>query len=86
MEARNFALSKEIELMSRLSHRDLENEECEQAYRRGYAYGVQAMMSAVAAKFSEDDREIFEAWFANMLMPWSQGTGTSHPPEPPRCY
>ncbi len=63
--------------MPRLSHRDPDNEECEQAYRRGYAYGVQAMMSAFAAKLSEDDRESFEAWFANVLMPWLQGTGTS---------
>jgi hypothetical protein len=44
------------------------------------------MMSAFAAKLSEDDRESFEAWFANVLMPWLQGTGTSHPPEPPRWY
>ena len=58
--------------------------ECEKAYRRGYAYGLQAMMSAIGDKLSDAERQSFEAWFADVLTPWSQGTGNSYPPEPPR--
>ena len=58
--------------------------ECERAYRRGYAYGVQVTMSAIVHKLSAAERENFEGWFADILTPWSQGTGNSRPPEPPR--
>lgn len=36
---------------------------CEKAYRRGYAYGVQTMMSAIVDKLSKAERQSFEAWF-----------------------
>jgi cytochrome c553 len=72
--------------MSKLSHRDLEDSECEQAYRRGYAYGVRATLSALAAKLSEDELANLEAWFTDVLAPWAEGAGTSHPPEPPRWF
>ena len=58
--------------------------ECEKAYRRGYAYGIRAMMLAIVGKLSHAERQSFEAWFADMLTPWLQGTGDSRPPEPPR--
>ena len=57
---------------------------CEKAYRRGYAYGVQAMMSTIVDKLSKAERQSFEVWFADVVTPWSQGTGNSRPPEPPR--
>jgi hypothetical protein len=60
------------------------NAESEKAYRRGYAYGVQAMMSAIVDKLSGAERQNFEVWLANVLTPWSQGSDTSRPPEPPR--
>jgi hypothetical protein len=72
--------------MSKVFKRDPENGECEKAYRRGYANGVRAMMLALGEKLSEDERENFEAWFADVLMPWCQGSGPSHPPEPPRWW
>jgi hypothetical protein len=59
--------------------------EREKAYRRGYAYGVQAMMSVIVDKLSKAEQQSFEVWFADILTPWSQGTGNSRPPEPPRC-
>ena len=58
--------------------------ERETAYRRGYAYGIQAMMSAIVHKLSVAERQSFEVWFADILTPWSQCTGNSRPPEPPR--
>lgn len=36
---------------------------CEKAYRRGYAYGVQTMMSAIVDKLSKAERQSFEVWF-----------------------
>jgi hypothetical protein len=72
--------------MSKASQRELENGECEKAYRRGYASGVRAMILALGEKLSGDEQENFEAWFANVLMPWVQGSGPSHPPEPPRWW
>jgi hypothetical protein len=60
------------------------NAESEKAYRRGYVYGVQAMMSAIVDKLSKAERQSFEVWFADFVMPWSKGTGDSRPPEPPR--
>ena len=58
--------------------------EREKAYRRGYVYGIQAMMSVIVDKLSKAERQRFEVWFADILSPWSQGTGNSRPPEPPR--
>jgi hypothetical protein len=58
--------------------------EREKAYRRGYAYGIQAMMSVIAHKLSVAEQQNFEAWVADVLTPWSQGTGNARPPEPPR--
>lgn len=56
--------------------------EREKAYRRGYAYGIQAMMSVIVDKLSKAERQSFEVWLADIL--GSQGTGNSRPPEPPR--
>ena len=59
--------------------------ESEKAYRRGYVYGVQVMLSAILDKLSETERQNLEVWFANILTPWSQqSTGDARPPEPPR--
>jgi hypothetical protein len=58
--------------------------EREKAYRRGYAYGIQAMMSVIADKLSKAEQQRFEVWFADILSPWLQGSGSSRPPEPPR--
>jgi hypothetical protein len=59
--------------------------EREPAYRRGYAHGVQAMMSAIVDKLSDAERQRFEVWFANVLTPWStlHGTTSFAAPEPP---
>ena len=57
--------------------------EHEKAYRRGYAYGIEAMMSAIVHKLSVAEQQSFEVWFADVLIPWSQGIGNSRPPEPP---
>jgi hypothetical protein len=58
--------------------------EREKAYRRGYAYGIQAMMSVIVDKLSKAEQQSFEVWVTDVLTPWSQGTGNSRPPEPPR--
>ena len=34
--------------------------EREKAYRRGYAYGIQAMMSVIVDKLSKAERQSFE--------------------------
>jgi len=45
------------------------NAESEKAYRRGYVYGVQAMMSAIVDKLSKAERQSLEVWFADFVMP-----------------
>jgi NAD(P)H-flavin reductase len=69
--------------MARRSNDEADMER-EKAFRRGYVCGIQAMMSAVIDKLSKTERQDFETWSANELKPWSQRTGTSYPPEPPR--
>ena len=66
------------------SRNDETDVEREKAYRRGYVFGVQTMMSAIVDKISKAERQKFEAWFVEVVIPWSQGTGKSLPPEAPR--
>ena len=42
----------------------------QKGYRQGYAHGVGAMISALKAKLSLDERERLEVWFGDVLTPW----------------
>lgn len=53
-------------------------------YRRGYKDGVAALISALVDKLEYEEKEKIDAWFTRELTPWSQATGKSLPPDPPR--
>ena len=71
--------------MAKRSHDEADIER-EKAYRRGYAYGIQTMMSVIVDKLSRAEQQSFKVWVADILIPWSQGTDDSRPPEPPRWW
>jgi hypothetical protein len=58
--------------------------ETEKDYRRGYRDGVAAMISCLVDKLEYEEKEKIDAWFTRELAPWSQTTGKSLPPDPPR--
>jgi hypothetical protein len=65
---------------------DISNQEAayQKGYRQGYAHGVGAMISALKAKLSLDEREKLEVWFGDVLTPWLRfQSETFAPPEPP---
>jgi hypothetical protein len=53
-------------------------------YRHGYRDGVAAMISCLVDKLDYEEKEKIDAWFTKELFAWSQGTGKSPPPDPPR--
>jgi hypothetical protein len=56
----------------------------QQDYRRGYRDGVAVMISAFADKLSYTEKEKLDDWFIKVLSRWSQASGKSLPPDPPR--
>ena len=49
--------------------------EREQAYKRGYAHGVAASISAFSNIMSRDESEKLDVWYKKVLVPWMVDSG-----------
>lgn len=59
--------------------------EREQVYKRGYAHGVAASISAIIYKLNDIEKQKIDLWFRNELTPWMQdATLLVRPPEFPK--
>ena len=46
--------------------------EREQTYKRGYAHGVAASISAFVDKLSKADNDKIDDWYRKVLVPWME--------------
>ena len=50
--------------------------EREQTYKRGYAHGVAASISALASHLTKSKRKEIDDWYRDALVPWMENADT----------
>lgn len=58
------------------------NPERERSYRQGYSDGVEAAISGLSRRLSEEERRQIEVWFMEALSPWSKSLDMTVNPPP----